>query len=133
VNLERVEHIGISVKNLDETLKFYTDIMGVKPGDIEKSELPGVIKSAILRTNGSKIELLQFLDPQDPVAKFSDRQADGIHHFAVNVDNITEALSRLKKDGATLIHEKPMTLPSGRKIACFLPRNSKVMIELMED
>jgi methylmalonyl-CoA/ethylmalonyl-CoA epimerase len=133
MKVERVEHIGITVKNLDETLKFYTGVLGINSSEIDAGEVPGILKAATIRTRGSKIELIQFLTSQDVLFKYADKEADNIHHFAVNVDNISESLSAIKKDGGTLIHEKPVVLPTGRKIAYVMPKNSKVLIEFMED
>jgi methylmalonyl-CoA/ethylmalonyl-CoA epimerase len=73
------------------------------------------------------------MDPKEPLLKYADSQMDNVHHYAINVDNIVEALSVIKKSGGTLIHETPMQLPTGRKIAFVLPKNSKVLIELLED
>jgi methylmalonyl-CoA/ethylmalonyl-CoA epimerase len=133
MKVEQVEHIGITVKNLDEALKFYTDVMGIKSSEIDAMEVPGILKAATMRTKGSKIELIQFLDFKDLLFKYADKQADNIHHFAITVDNIVEALSAVKKQGGTLIHEKPMQMPSGRKFAYVMPKNSKVLIEFLED
>jgi methylmalonyl-CoA/ethylmalonyl-CoA epimerase len=133
MKLEKFDHVGMTVKNLDVTLKFYTDIMGVKDSDIQKGGRPGVMRTATITTSGGNIEFLEFADPKEPLLKYADSKFDNIHHYAVNVDNIEEALSVIKKQGGTLIHEKPMQTPTGRKIAFVLPPNSKVLIELLED
>jgi methylmalonyl-CoA epimerase len=133
MKVEQVEHVGLTVKNLDESLKFYTGVLGIKPADIQMMEVPGVLRGATILTRGSKIELLQFLNDTDPLAKYADKQADNLHHYAINVDNITEALSVIKKQGGTLIHETPMQMPGGRKFAYIIPPHSKVLIELLED
>lgn len=132
MRLERVDHIGITVKNLDETLKFYTDTMNVNKSDIQTGGRSGV-RSATISLPGGKIEFLEFADSNEPLLKFADSKVDNIHHFAVNVDNIEEALSIIKKQGGTLIHEKPKQTSTGRKIAFVLPPKSKVLIELLED
>jgi methylmalonyl-CoA/ethylmalonyl-CoA epimerase len=128
VKVKKVEHIGISVKNMDETLKFYTDVLGIKSSDIKVGGRPGAMKMANISLPGCSIELLQNLDPKAPPV-----QADTIAHMAIEVDNIIEALSILKSQGATLIHEKPMQLPTGRKVAFVIPKDSQVSIELVED
>ena len=132
MKIEKVEHIGIKVINLDETLKFYTDVMRISKSDISVSGSPDFIRMATIKTPGSLIELLQF-SPSHPLAKFGDTNTDSIHHMAIIVENIEEALSTIKKLGGTLVHDKPVQLPSGRKIAFALPKNSKVLIEFMED
>ena len=128
MKVKKLEHIGMSVKDRDETLKFYTEVLGIKSGDIKVSGVPGRMKMATIHLGSSEIELLQNVDPKAPPV-----QADTISHMAIEVDNILEALSMLKSKGATLIHEKPMQLPSGRKVAFVLPKDSKVSIELVED
>ena len=133
MKLEKVDHVGITVKNLDDTLQFYTAVMGVKKTNIQMGGRPGVMRSATIDLPGGKIEFLEFADPQEPLLKFADSKSDNLHHFAVNVDNIEEALSAIKKQGGTLVHEKPLQMPTGRKIAFILPPNSKVLIELLED
>jgi methylmalonyl-CoA epimerase len=132
MKIEKVEHIGIKVKNLEETLKFYTTVMGIKESDITISGSPDFIRMATIKTAGALIELLQ-INPRELLAKFGDANTDSIHHYAVSVDNILEALAAVKKAGGTLVHEKPVQLPTGRKIAFALPKNSKVLIEYLED
>jgi methylmalonyl-CoA/ethylmalonyl-CoA epimerase len=133
MKMEKFDHVGMTVKNLDETLKFYTDILGVKNSDIQTGGRPGVMRSATINAPGGKIEFLEFGNPNEPLLKYADSQFDTLHHFAINVDNIEEALRLIKKEGGTLIHEKPMQVPTGRKIAFVIPPRSKVLIELLED
>jgi methylmalonyl-CoA/ethylmalonyl-CoA epimerase len=128
MKFKKLEHVGISVKNMDETLKFYTDVLGVKSADIQVGGVPGAMKMATIHMGGSIIELLQNLDPKAPPV-----EADVIAHMAIEVEDIVQALSWLKSKGATIIHEKPMVLPGGRKVAFFMPARSKVSIELVED
>ena len=128
MKVKKLEHVGISVKNMDETLKFYTEVLGIPPGDIKLGGVPGVMKMATIHLAGSDIELLQNLDPKAAALK-----ADVIAHLAIEVDDIVQALSWLKSKGATLVHEKPMQLPGGRKVAFFTPANSQVSIEMVED
>jgi methylmalonyl-CoA/ethylmalonyl-CoA epimerase len=128
VKVKRVEHIGISVKDIDATLKFYTGVLGIKPADIKTGGVPGVMKMATINLPGTGIELLQNIDPKAPPV-----QADTIAHMAIEVDDIVGALSILKSQGATLVHEKPMQLPTGRKVAFVMPKDSRVSIELVED
>jgi methylmalonyl-CoA/ethylmalonyl-CoA epimerase len=133
MKIEKIDHISISVKNLDETLKFYTDTLGVKKSDIEEMTIPNAARMATIKTAGAKIELLQFLDPKDILAKFGNPAADSLHHFGVNVDDIVAALAGMNKQGGTLISEKPSQMPNGRKVAFALPKNSHVLIEFLED
>jgi methylmalonyl-CoA/ethylmalonyl-CoA epimerase len=132
MKIEKVDHIGISVKNMDTTLKFYTDNLGVKKSDIIDQMVPGRMRMATIKLAGANLELVQYLDNTDVLYKYADAKADAIHHVAIYVDNIEEALNTVKKTGGVLVHEKPMKLPSGLKVAFALPKDSKVMIEFME-
>jgi len=132
VKIEKVDHVGISVRNLDETLKFYMDNFGIKKTDIVEMGVPNQMKIATIKLAGTNLEFIQYLNPKDLLAKFGNPAADSIHHVAVNVDNIADTLAALKKQGGTLIHEKPIELPGGRKIAFALPKNSHVLIEFMQ-
>ena len=115
MKLEKVDHVGIAVKNLDETLKFYTDVMGINKNNIERSEVPGTIKIATIVLPDCKMEFVEFIDLRSPQAKYADSKADCIHHFAIIVDNIEAALNAIRNQGGTLVTEKPMQMPSGRK------------------
>ena len=132
MKIEKVDHVGISVKNMDTTLKFYTDNMGVKKSDITDVTVPGRMRMATLKLGGANLEFVQYLSETDVLYKYVDAKADAIHHVAIYVDNIEEALNTVKKTGGVLVHEKPMKLPSGLKVAFALPKDSKVMIEFME-
>ncbi len=129
----KVDHVGISVKNLDETLKFYVDTFGVKKSDIVEMGVPGQMKIATLKVAGANLEFVQYLSDKDVLARLGNPATDAIHHVAINVDDILGTLAAIKKQGGTLIHEKPMQIPGGRQIAFALPKNSHVVIEFMQD
>jgi methylmalonyl-CoA/ethylmalonyl-CoA epimerase len=128
MKVKKLEHVGIKVKNMDETLKFYTGVLGIQLADIKVGGVPGVMKMATINLPEGVIELLQNLDPKAPQV-----EADSIDHLAIQVDDIVQALASLKNTGATLIHEKPMQLPGGRKVAFFKPAGSQVSIEMVQD
>jgi methylmalonyl-CoA/ethylmalonyl-CoA epimerase len=128
MKVKKLEHVGIYVKNMDETLKFYTDVLGVKSADIQIGGVPGIMKMATIKLPEGVIELLQNLD-----AKAPKTESDTLDHLAIEVDDIVQALALLKSKGATLVHEKPMQLPTGRKVAFFKPAGSRVSIELVQD
>jgi methylmalonyl-CoA epimerase len=132
MNFEKVDHIAISVKNMDSTLKFYTDKMGVKKGDIADMTIPGNMRMVTIKVSGANLEFVQYLNDKEVLAKYADPKADALHHFGIYVDDILEALSNVKKQGGTLIHETPMQIPGGLKVAFALPKDSKVLIEFME-
>ncbi|MEM3770658.1 MAG: methylmalonyl-CoA epimerase [Candidatus Bathyarchaeia archaeon] len=126
------DHVGVAVKNLDEAISVYRDILGFK--------LLGVhvlterkVKVAFFSTGGeTQIELLEPLDSDSPVAKFLENRGEGIHHIAVKVDDIEKALEVLKGKGVILVDEKPRTGAEGKKIAFVHPKSTKgVLLELV--
>jgi methylmalonyl-CoA epimerase len=127
-----MDHVGVAVKNLDEAIGVYRDILGFK--------LLGVhvlterkVKVAFLSTGGeTQIELLEPLGSESPVAKFLESRGEGIHHIAVKVDDIEKALEELKRKGVTLVDEKPRAGAEGKKIAFVHPKSTKgVLLELV--
>lgn len=128
-----MDHVGVAVKNLDEAIKIYRDMLGFK--------LEGVhvlterkIKTAFLSSEGeTKVELLEPLGSESTIAKFLETRGEGIHHLAVRVKNIDAVLEEFKKKGVTLIDEKPKMGAEGKKIAFVHPKSTKgVLLELCE-
>jgi methylmalonyl-CoA/ethylmalonyl-CoA epimerase len=127
-----MDHVGIAVKNLDEAIHVYRDLLGFK--------LMGVhvlaerkIKIALISTGGeTQIELVQPLDAESTVAKFLETRGEGIHHFAIRVEDIEAALVDMKKNGVTLIDETPRVGAEGKKVAFVHPKSTKgVLLELV--
>ncbi len=132
MKIEKVDHVGISVKNMDATLKFYTEQLGVNKSEISDMTVPGMMRMATIKAAGANLEFVQYLNEKEVLAQYADTKADAIHHVAIYVDNIADTLARVKKEGGTLIHEKPMVIPGGLRVAFALPKESHVMIEFME-
>ncbi len=102
----KVDHIGIAVKNLDETLKFYEDVLGMEcTGKEEVDEQK--VRVAFLPVGDSEVELLESTDPEGPIAKYIDKKGEGIQHIAFRVDNIEQAIETMKEKGIRMIDEKP--------------------------
>lgn len=127
-----MDHVGIAVKNLDEAIHVYRDLLGFK--------LMGVhvlaerkIKIALISTGGeTQIELVQPLNAESTVAKFLETRGEGIHHFAIRVEDIEAALADMKKNGVTLIDETPRIGAEGKKVAFVHPKSTKgVLLELV--
>ncbi len=130
--IKKVDHIGIAVKNLDEAIKFYTDILGLECHGTEVVEEQKV-KVAFLPTGDSELELLESTSPDGPIAKFIENKGEGIQHIALGVDNIDEALAECKAKGLRLIDETPRYGAGNARIAFIHPKSSKgVLIELCE-
>jgi len=129
----KIDHIGIAVSNLDEALKVYCDILGLKPEDIEKEVVEEQkVRVAMIPVGESRIELLESTDPEGAIAKFIEKRGEGIQHIAVGVSNIKGELETLKAKGIPLIDAEPRIGAGGHKIAFLHPRATKALIELSE-
>jgi len=128
-----VEHVGIAVKNLDEAVRIYRDILGFKLEGIQVLAERN-LRIALFSTGGAtQIELLEPLDKDGAIAKFLETRGEGIHHFAVQTDNIETALADFKKSGVALIDEKPRAGAEGKLVAFVHPRSTKgVLLELVK-
>jgi len=127
-----VDHIGIAVKSIDESLKFWEAAMGIKCHGVEEVAEQKV-KTAFLPLGDTEIELLEPTNADSPVAKFIEAKGEGIHHLAIRVENLEEALAELKAKGIRLIDEKPRCGAGGAKIAFLHPKaTGGILLELSE-
>jgi len=132
MNLKNIEHIGIAVQNLEESLKFYQDILGLEFIKQEKVESQGV-KIAFLKVGKSKIELLEPLNEESTIARFIDKNGQGIHHFAILVDSIEDKIKDMQAQGARLIGDKVTVGADNMKIIFIHPKGTNgVLLELCE-
>ena len=131
--VEKVEHIGIAVKNIEEANKVYEKLLGVAPYKTETVESEGV-NTSFFQTGESKIELLQATKPESAIAKFIEKKGEGIHHIAFAVKDLKAEIKRLKKEGFTIINETPKK-GADHKLVCFVhPKNTQgVLIELCQE
>jgi methylmalonyl-CoA epimerase len=128
----KIDHIGIAVKSLADAVKLYEDTIGLKVSGYETVEDQGV-NLAMIPVGDSRIELLEPLHADSPVEKFMAKRGEGIHHIAVSVDNIEEALERFKASGARLIDSVPRRGAHNSKIAFIHPASTHgVLLELVE-
>jgi methylmalonyl-CoA/ethylmalonyl-CoA epimerase len=130
--LKSLNHIGIAVKSIDESVKIYRDILQLgKPEIVEMKDMN--LKVAIFKLETYKIELVEPLSPETTIAKFLEKRGSGIHHLCFNVDNIEQELEMLKANGVTLIDEKSRIGAMGHKVAFISPKSTNgVLIELSE-
>jgi methylmalonyl-CoA epimerase len=129
-----LDHIGVAVKNLDEAISVYRDILGFKlEGTHVLTERK--VKVAFFSTGGeARIELQEPIGSDSPVAKFLESRGEGVQHVAVKVENIGAALEELKRKGVALVDDKPRTGAEGKKIAFVHPKSTKgVLLELCEE
>ncbi|MBB6218484.1 methylmalonyl-CoA/ethylmalonyl-CoA epimerase [Anaerosolibacter carboniphilus] len=128
----KVDHIGVAVKSLDETLKFYQDMLGLELHGTEVVDEQKV-KVAFLPVGDTEVELLESTDPEGPIAKFIEKKGEGIQHIAFRVPNIEEAIAELMGKGVKMIDEKPRYGAGGAKIAFCHPKSTNgVLVELSE-
>lgn len=132
MNLTQIEHIGIAVKNLNESIKFYEEILGLKCYSIEEVK-DQKVKTAFFQIGQTKIELLETTDPEGPVGKFIEKRGEGIHHIAYAVKSINFSISELNEKGIKMIDEVPSVGAEGMKIAFLHPKDTNgVLTELCE-
>ena len=131
MKVTRLDHIGIAVKSIAESLKVY-EAMGLKSVGVEEVAEQKV-RVAFLPIGETEIELLESTAPDGPVAKYIEKNGEGIQHLALRVDNLEAALAELKAQGVRLIDEKPRYGAGGAKIAFVHPRSTGgVLLELSE-
>ncbi|MEJ8552843.1 methylmalonyl-CoA epimerase [Tepidibacter sp. Z1-5] len=134
MDISRVDHIGIAIKNLDETLKFYEDVLGIKCEGIEIVE-DQKVKVAFLPVGDTELELLESTSEDGPIAKFIEKNGgrNGLQHIAVRVDDIEKAIEEVKEKGYRMIDEKPRYGAGGAKIAFCHPKSTHgILLELSQ-
>ncbi len=129
--IERIDHIGVAVNDLNRAINLYRDILGLKLLEVEEVESQKV-KVAKFDINGVHIEFLEATSPDSPIAKFIEKKGEGLHHIAYLTDNIGSELSGLKEKEIKLINEEPVNGASGVKVAFVHPKSSIVLTELVE-
>jgi methylmalonyl-CoA epimerase len=132
MNLKNIDHIGIAVANLQESLSFWETALGIELHGIEEVAEQHV-RTAFLPVAGTEIELLEPTSPDSSIAKFIEKRGEGLHHIAIRVDDIEAALAELKAKGVQLIDETPRNGAGGARIAFVHPRATHgVLLELCE-
>ncbi len=131
--LRKIEHIGIAVKDLSASNKLFQDILGVAPYKEELVQSENVLTS-FFQVGESKIELLQATSPDSAIAKFLEKNKEGMHHIAFDVEDIFSEIERLKGLGYVMIHDEPKAGADYKLIAFMHPKSSNgVLIELCQD
>jgi methylmalonyl-CoA/ethylmalonyl-CoA epimerase len=128
--LQRIDHIGIAVENLDETVAFYREVMGL---EVSSTEVFNGMKIAFLRVGDSELELLEDLTPDGVIARHVAKRGEGIQHVAYRVDNIDQALQDMRAKGIELIDGWPRPGARNARVAFLHPKSTKgVLIEFVE-
>ncbi len=129
----KIEHLGIAVKNIEQSNDLFTKLFGKVPYKLEKVESENVSTSFFM-IGESKIELLEATNPDSAIAKFIEKKGEGIHHIAFEVTDIYAEMKRLQSEGFTLLSEEPKK-GADNKLICFIhPKTSNgVLIELCQE
>ena len=129
----KIDHIGIATRGIKESAGFWREALGLEITDTEEVTEQKV-RVAMLPAGEARIELLEAVSADSPIAKFVERRGPGIHHIAVRVDDIRVALARLKEKGARLIDEEPRAGAGGCLVAFVHPSSTGgVLLELVEN
>ena len=131
--MQKIEHIGIAVKDIDQSEKIYEKILGSPSYKREVVETEGVITS-FFKLGMNKIELLASTEEDGVISKFINKRGEGIHHIAIAVDDIYSEMKRLKSEGFRLLNEEPKN-GADNKLICFVhPKETTgVLIELCQE
>tara|TARA_B100001758_G_C18330898_1_gene568736 strand:+ start:418 stop:819 length:402 start_codon:yes stop_codon:yes gene_type:complete len=131
--MKNIEHIGIAVNDIEASNKLFAKILGKKPYKSEIVESEGV-QTSFFQLGKQKIELVSATNKQSPISKYLSRNKEGLHHIALNVEDIEKEMIRLKKEGILLLNDTPKK-GADNKLICFLhPKDTNgVLIELCQE
>ena len=131
--MKKIEHIGIAVSNLEESNLIYSKLLNTQSYKTEAVDSEGVITS-FFKVGDTKIELIQGINEENAISKFINKQGEGIHHIAFEVEDILSEIKRLKKEGFKIINETPKK-GADNKLICFIhPKSAHhVLIELCQE
>jgi methylmalonyl-CoA/ethylmalonyl-CoA epimerase len=131
--VNKIEHIGIAVKNMNDANVLFEKLLGVSSYKEELVESEGVLTS-FFQTGTNKIELLMATNPESPIAKFLEKKGEGIHHIAFDVEDIHSEIERLKNEGFVLINEVPKKGADNKLVVFLHPKNTNgVLVELCQE
>lgn len=131
--MNKIEHIGIAVKNLDDSNELFSKLFGKPHYKIEEVASEGV-NTSFFKVGDNKIELLEATTKTSPIAKFIEKKGEGIHHIAFDVDDIRAEIKRLKNEGFKMINETPKLGADNKLVAFLHPKSSNgVLIELCQE
>ncbi len=123
MDISHIEHIGIAVENLEDSIKYYEDVLGMTCYSIEEV-VDQKVKTAFFLVGNTKIELLESTSPYGPIGKFIEKKGPGIHHIAFAVKNATDALKLAEERGVTLIDKVSRKGAEGLNIGFLHPKST---------
>lgn len=133
MNISHIEHIGIAVKNLKESIQYWEKVFGLKCYAVEEVK-DQKVKTAFFMVGQTKIELLESTDSEGPIGKFIEKKGEGIHHMAFAVKDLENALAETEANGIQLIDKQPRKGAEGLHIGFLHPKSTfGVLTELCED
>ena len=121
--IEQIDHIGIAVKSLEEGISYYEKTLGLTCEAIEEVASQKV-KTAFFHVGEVHLELLEATDPESPIAKFIERNGEGVHHIAFKTNDIGGQLKQAADSGARLIHEVPIEGAANKLVAFLHPKST---------
>jgi len=124
-----IEHIGIAVRSLEESIPYFEQLLGTKCYSVEEV-IDQKVRTAFLMVGQTKIELLESTDPEGPIGRFIEKKGEGIHHLAFAVDNAEEALKEAETNGNILIDKVSRKGAEGMNIGFLHPKSTRgVLVE----
>lgn len=133
IGMEKIEHIGIAVKDLESSNSLFTALLGVAPYKTERVESEGV-NTSFFMTGPNKIELLEATTEDSAIAKFIEKKGEGIHHIAFAVEDIHAEIERLSKEGFTVLNKTPKRGADNKWVAFLHPKTTNgVLIEICQE
>lgn len=131
--MKKLEHIGIAVRNLEESNRLFARLLGTEPYKTETVEREGV-KTSFFKVGDVKIELLEATRPDSAIASFIEKRGEGIHHLAFDVDSVSEKIQEMTEAGFKPLSDKPMPGADNKLIAFLHPKTTNgVLVEMCEE
>lgn len=131
--IKKIEHLGIAVQNMEESNVLFAKLLNIPPYKMEVVEREGVMTS-FFQVGESKVELLQATSDDSPIAKYLEKNKQGIHHIAFDVDDIRAEMERLVNEGFVLLSQDPKPGADGKMIVFLHPKSTNgVLVELCQD
>lgn len=126
-------HIGIAVKDMEKALKLYTEDLGIPPENIKTAGMPGVMSLANITIGNERIELLEFHEKEkNPIATIGEERDHFVQHIGIYVESVAQAMEEFRAKGATMVDKVPRVMPDGHTIGFVIPKDTEMLIELMQ-
>ncbi|WP_190810352.1 methylmalonyl-CoA epimerase [Flagellimonas sp. S3867] len=131
--MDKIEHIGIAVKNLEDSNALFAQLLGTSHYKTEEVASEGV-RTSFFKSGPNKVELLEATNEESPIAKFLEKKGEGIHHIAFAVDDIKAEILRLREEGFIVLNETPKKGADNKLVAFLHPKGTNgVLVELCQE